>query len=667
MASLCTKCLAELQQGSPTCPHCGAVQGSTPMFGEKGLLNSVGQAGSGLPGNGLAGNDLAGNGDGTMNGGGNGFASGGGLGSGPGIPSGMPPGTMAQRTVPGAVLPQIVLPPVVPPIPGAENLGAAGEATAEASDENASFALKWEPPPFERTIDPASPQSLLGPSSHRAPGSTAPAKPAAAPHALAPTAAPTPAPPAVAPAATIPPAAPTPAPPAVARAATIPPATIPVQPRQASGPTPQELLFGTPQPASEVPLSELHPATAEPETAEPETAPVAPAMTHSHTARNRGLRKLLKQQKAMIPIAVLVIAGAMVASVMATASTKPPAKAVTKTSTVGTHPSTKPLSHGTPPRAATGKTLVVALRSPADDARPDVTVRVGNDGPIHVVLDTGSVGLRVFSNLVPTGINKGIHITGPQDSIEYVDGTQFSGPVAQALVHIGKLTTTTTVPFQLVQSVTCDPTIPDCPASGGASQFEADGVDGIMGIGLTGPYQGDPTTNPLLSLPAPYRNSWSIAMQGGGRTLPAPGTLILGAHNPTAPAADFALQQEGASVHGLPTWNDQFNLCWNVGGISSCELSVFDSGSDLTVLGGTQFASVPTNDPGQIGTLTTGTAVQASQEVDSNPLWSFTSGGGAMQTVIVEPDGMNWVNSGVQAFYSFTVTYNEASGTILLS
>jgi hypothetical protein len=188
-----------------------------------------------------------------------------------------------------------------------------------------------------------------------------------------------------------------------------------------------------------------------------------------------------------------------------------------------------------------------------------------------------------------------------------------------------------------------------------------------MGIGLGGDYQSDPTTNPLLALAAPYRNSWSIQMSGGGTNLPAPGTLVLGAHEPADPAAQFSLQQQGATTGGSPTWNDQFNLCWDVGGLSNCELTVFDSGSDLTVLSGSGFESVPTDAPGQVATLSTGTPVQCSQEVDGNPLWSFDAGGGTMQTVYVEPDGADWVNSGVQAFYSFTVTYDEAHGEISLA
>ena len=52
---------------------------------------------------------------------------------------------------------------------------------------------------------------------------------------------------------------------------------------------------------------------------------------------------------------------------------------------------------------------------------------------------------------------------------------------------------------------------------------------------MGGNYQGDPTTNPLLLLPAPYKDGWSIAMSGGGSTLPATGALVLGAHDPGNP------------------------------------------------------------------------------------------------------------------------------------
>ena len=671
MASLCTKCLAELQFGSQVCSQCGAENGAPPKV----------EAGSPLAA------AVTGRTSGNV-----------------GTPGTVPPGASLPSPPPEGGF----LPPVVPPLPptGGPPVRA---PSADTADPDPAFALKWEPPPFERTIDPASPQSLLGPSSHRAPGSTpSPAAPGrGATSGGAPgTGVPGPGAPggddsgagvsatevsATQVSATEVLTTTVPGP-QIESGPEVPSPPIPVaenpsteiagkpEPARTSAPTPQELLFGSLQgngTNGEAPAKA--PAHVEtPAPAQARTFPVAAAPreldparpTGHHKTRSGFLGKLVKQ-KALIPVAVLLVVAAVVASVMATGGSSAPTHTALTKPTTGTRPPSRPPTHVKTKAASghhpvLGPTLSIALRSPSDDPRPDISVSIGNDAPIHVVLDTGSVGLRVFSNLVPGGYYHGIHITGQSDSIEYVDGTQFTGPVAQARVHIGKLITGL-LSFQLVQSVTCDPTIPDCPASGGAAQFEADGVDGIMGVGLTGPYQGDPTTNPLLSLPAPYRDSWSIAMGGGGTSLPAPGTLVLGAHDPTAPAADFSLQQEGASSDGMATWNDQFNLCWNVGGLTSCELSVFDSGSDLTVLGGTGFSSVPTDNPGGIGTLTTGTSVQASQEIDGNPLWSFSSGGGPMQTVIVEPEGANWVNSGVQAFYSFTVTYDEVNGEIFLS
>jgi hypothetical protein len=376
--------------------------------------------------------------------------------------------------------------------------------------------------------------------------------------------------------------------------------------------------------------------------------------------KRKSLLTKLRRKSTLVPVVAAVVVIAVFASLVAIAGSS----ANSGLNTLGKHAANPDKSAAALARRI--DTVTVALRSPSDDPRPDISIKIGNDPhALHVVLDTGSVGLRVFSNLVPTGVGKGIDVTAQRDSIEYVDGTQFSGPVAKALVHLGTLTTTRTLPFQLVQKVSCDPQIPYCPASGGAAQFEADDVDGVMGIGLGGAYPGVPITNPLLALAAPYRNSWSIAMSG--TSLPAPGALVLGAQDPDYPQAQFSLQQQGAPAYGSPSWNDQFNLCWDVGGLTNCDLTVFDSGSDLTVLTGSGFQSVPTDNPGAVANLTNGTQVECSQEVDGMPLWSFSAGSGPMQTVYVEPGGSDSVNSGVQAFYSFTVTYDEAHGSIYLS
>jgi len=397
----------------------------------------------------------------------------------------------------------------------------------------------------------------------------------------------------------------------------------------------------------------------------PETSPPA-----DPKGRARRLRVPIVGGAAVVAIVVALVS--VLAATGGTSKPSLPAADDHAGATRGARPAVR-LERKTLPGATTtkkpGKTVQVSvpLTTTSDDPRPEVEVRIGNDAPLRVVLDTGSVGLRVFADALPTGAGRGIEVTTARDEVEYADGTQFAGAVSYAKVYIGRLTTTTTIPFQLVQQVTCDPDVAVCPASGGAQQFQSEGIDGYMGIGLGGPYQGDPAANPLLALPLPYGRSWSIAMSGGGTNLPASGTLVLGAVDPNKAVAEFSLQQAGGKSLGSPTWNDQFDLCWDVGGQSSCELTVFDSGSDLTILGGNDFSSAPTDDPGEVGILNTGTQVQCSQQVDGNPMWSFDAEGGPMQTVYVEPSGPDWVNSGVQAFYSFTVTYDEAEGHIILS
>jgi Protein of unknown function (DUF3443) len=384
----------------------------------------------------------------------------------------------------------------------------------------------------------------------------------------------------------------------------------------------------------------------------------------AHRRRSDAKVGVVASHKGLVAVAVVAVAAAVITSVVAMGSSPSSRRLAVQTTKVTT-PTVK--NAVTAKHVTSSPTVSVPLHSGSQDPRPLVTIRVGNDKPINVVLDTGSVGLRVFSNMVPTGVGKGINVTGTQDSIEYADGTTLNGPVSYALIHIGKLTTTSVVPFELAQSVACDPNIPVCPANAGGSGLEQFGIDGIMGIGMGGNYQDDPTTNPFLLLPAPYRGGWSISMAGGGSTLPASGALVFGAHDPTNPAAQFSLQQGEGPNDGMPTWDDWISLCWDVGGLSDCDLTVFDSGTSVTILEGSAFADAETDDPGEIALLNSGTSISAAQQVDGNPLWSFSSGSGPLSTVLVEPAGVNIINSGAQAFYSFKVTYDETHGDIYLS
>ncbi len=60
-----------------------------------------------------------------------------------------------------------------------------------------------------------------------------------------------------------------------------------------------------------------------------------------------------------------------------------------------------------------------------------------------------------------------------------------------------------------------------------------------------------------------------------------------------------------------------------------------------------------------------GTAVTATIRGSSAPFWRFTAGTTkSADTVSIRPDVPRLVNTGVQAFYAFTITYDNVHGTI---
>jgi hypothetical protein len=52
----------------------------------------------------------------------------------------------------------------------------------------------------------------------------------------------------------------------------------------------------------------------------------------------------------------------------------------------------------------------------------------------------------------------------------------------------------------------------------------------------------------------------------------------------------------------------------------------------------------------------------------AHPFWTFTAGATKSEDLVtVQPGRSGFVNSGVQVFYDFTVTYDDTSGQIRLS
>src|ERR1700722_12894658 len=200
--------------------------------------------------------------------------------------------------------------------------------------------------------------------------------------------------------------------------------------------------------------------------------------------------------------------------------------------------------------------------------RPVVEVSVGESAPVKVLVDTGSIGLRVEAHAL--GSAGGIARSSRRTSITFGDGSIFSGTVGKAVVHIGGQSTTTPVPFEIVDKVRCRP---DTQCTSGLS---GSSIAGIMGIGLGGPPSMELLTNSLSALAAPYSQRWELSV-GVPVTSTTSGELILGARPPRA-TTNFHLRLLGQDG-GARYWWDYFAACWSVAGRRAIYPTLLDSGS----------------------------------------------------------------------------------------
>jgi hypothetical protein len=298
---------------------------------------------------------------------------------------------------------------------------------------------------------------------------------------------------------------------------------------------------------------------------------------------------------------------------------------------------------------------------------PTVRVAVGADRPVAVDLDTGSVGLRVFGNLLPTGPASGITRTGQRVRVSFADGERLWGDIAYATVSVGGVRTTARVPFELVTRASCIAGHPQCPGADGLHGLEAAGAQGIMGVGLSGPVGPSAPDNPLLRLPDPYRDSWSISLRRGAAT---GGRLILGAPAPPGgeQRAAFQMTPGGVAPDGTPAWDDVVYTCWTVGARQrSCGPTLFDTGSSSAVAEGATFHVPLTLGFNSFHRVASGLRVRVGGPQRGQLFWSFVTGSRLGVDTLVTTSGHRLFSSGMQLFRSFTVTYDVVDGTITLS
>jgi hypothetical protein len=310
-------------------------------------------------------------------------------------------------------------------------------------------------------------------------------------------------------------------------------------------------------------------------------------------------------------------------------------------------------AHAVPANIAVPITVTTSANG---GAQTFVKVKVGNSAALPVLLDTGSSGLHIFANKVPTGAGSGVSVTSTPANITYAGGHRFVGVVANAKVTIGSAQTSRSVPVALVNTASCIPSKPTCPAQGGIAGMERHGIDGVLGIGLS--TSKGPVASPILGMAGSLGTRWSIHL---GATS---GTLLLGASLRVSRTATIPMRRTG-SFESHPLWADNaLRLCIHVSNVSTCAPSLFDTGTEAMQLQGPTFAGLPT----VLGTrVASGLLLTFALPGASKSFWSFTTGSSRSKNLVVLRDGGTFVNLGVQGYCTFTVSYDDTNGVVILS
>jgi|GEM_PF-1531644 len=131
----------------------------------------------------------------------------------------------------------------------------------------------------------------------------------------------------------------------------------------------------------------------------------------------------------------------------------------------------------------------------------NMQINVANN-PISVLVDTGSVGLRILKSSLSS--MSGITATNTPESYAYANGVLLTGVAASAQVTIGGISTI--INFMLVNNVTCLQNIPNCPSG----SFQPNGMAGIMGVRLDVSNTSDGIWSPFGQLPGNLANGFIV-------------------------------------------------------------------------------------------------------------------------------------------------------------
>jgi hypothetical protein len=285
----------------------------------------------------------------------------------------------------------------------------------------------------------------------------------------------------------------------------------------------------------------------------------------------------------------------------------------------------------------------------AQDFPNFVKVRVGSESrSADVLFDTGSIGLRVLKDYV----GEDVEITRQRlNFVDPRDGTKLVGRLAYAKVSFpgtGGVKTPERVAFQVVEEVSCDRKVPDCPGW-------KKGQEGMMGVGFFGS-RDEPIFSPLDQLDDPLSHGLvidAISDDPSVRLGPVDSSHF-----------DFAKLRPARNTPPFPrrpNWNTwTAKVCFQVGrDEKSCDPTLFDTGAADVRFWQTGARVKPD------GTLQSGQRV--SMELDGGFRLELNAGDRPWNNefLVKEPSRDQYgANAGGQIFRRFVVAYDLHHGYV---
>jgi hypothetical protein len=286
--------------------------------------------------------------------------------------------------------------------------------------------------------------------------------------------------------------------------------------------------------------------------------------------------------------------------------------------------------------AGTAGPTVVPLhveRGPFGDPRLGIDVTLGSK-TVRVLLDTGSVGLRILASAVPADAARR---NGTSAAGGYASGIVLQGEQATARLSIGDPNVVESAVIELVDGISCNDQQPKCPAAnGGTPEMFGALFPGIFGASNDSPPRGRCCGNPIEAF-SEYGRRYIVHAK-----FDAP-TITLGPEPTTLSNFTMIDVPRGLSPRG----------CIRIVGAPNdiCGAVLFDTGAPAILV--TTTGIVPQGGlSGELAaTLTLGT-------------WShvFASGPRVPVRVTLRRGNQNHITIGLAALQSLDVYYDLAAG-----